>query len=185
MLLEHVVAEHLRQVVDEMGQVAGAEQLQRAPVYPQHADARGAQGHELRVGAQVRADVRDAVRAPLVEQRPDLAVVLEPQRHGCQLEHVLEMLGVMPGRDLVVVGRGGAGRGRGGRGGVDGHALLPDRTIAAAADRTCQLRALWTPSGAFADGHAGTRCARRVPPPAFATPVPAKAPRGPRRQKTG
>ncbi|MNL61470.1 hypothetical protein D3C87_1853930 [compost metagenome] len=84
-----VVAKDLVQVGDQVLQAVGREQFQRAAVDLQDAQRCAALAQAGPVLGQVRADIGHPLRAPAVEQLLEVAEVLQPQRHGRQLEHVL------------------------------------------------------------------------------------------------
>ena len=88
MPVEHVVAEDLAEVADELVEIGRLEQRQRAPVDLEHADAFGTRLDPGRIGAEMAREIGDAFGAPGVEELPDGAVVLEPQRHRREIEHL-------------------------------------------------------------------------------------------------
>ena len=85
----HVVAKHLVEIGDQVGQVACAEQFQRLAVHLEDADARGAGAGLFGVLAQVLADVAHARGAPGVQCQLELGIILEPERYGRHLEQLV------------------------------------------------------------------------------------------------
>jgi hypothetical protein len=85
--LEHVAAEDLVEIGDEVDQVVGLEQLQRALVDVDDADQTGAVLDSGGVRRQEAADVCDALSAPGVELDLDPGVVLNPERDRGEGEH--------------------------------------------------------------------------------------------------
>ncbi|MNS89867.1 hypothetical protein D3C72_1238930 [compost metagenome] len=88
-LVEHVVTEHGVEVGDEVRQVGGAEEVERAAVDVEHADQGRAARHFGRALAQIGAQVGHPARAQLVEGQPHGAEVLKPERDRRELEQRL------------------------------------------------------------------------------------------------
>ena len=84
--IHHVVAEHGGKVGGQVLEIARLEQRMGAGVDFEDADGGGALVHLLRLVAEQRPEIGDPLGAPAPEQRLELAVILEPQRHGRELE---------------------------------------------------------------------------------------------------
>ena len=87
MALERIVAQHLAEICHQMIEVAGAVQRQGLGIDLQDADALGAAPDPIRICRQVRLDVGDVFSAPFLKQRPNPAIVLDPERNRRQIEH--------------------------------------------------------------------------------------------------
>ena len=70
---------------------ASVKQLQGALVDLQHTQAFGSLANAFRTLGEVTAKIGNAFTAPLLEQAAQRAVILQPQRHRCQIEHVLKI----------------------------------------------------------------------------------------------
>src|SRR3954453_13446790 len=88
MVLEHVVAENVAEVVDEMLQAPGLEQFQRSPVDLNDADAVGAVLDAVRPVQEMTAEIRHSVATPSVKEGLHAAEILQPQRHRSQMKHL-------------------------------------------------------------------------------------------------
>ena len=83
-----VVTKDFVEVGFQMLLAVGREQLQRAPIDLQHTQRRTALAQAGRVFGQMGAYVRHPLCAPAIEQTFEFAEILQPERHGRQLEHV-------------------------------------------------------------------------------------------------
>jgi hypothetical protein len=99
---QHVIAEDAVEVADEMREVRSLEQVERPPVHLEEPDAVRAHFDPLGILAEVVAQRPDPGCPPRLEQGLDGAVILQPQRHRRQVEH---LRGVAVFRDQAVNGR--------------------------------------------------------------------------------
>jgi hypothetical protein len=70
--------EHGREVAGELREIGGIEQRKRLAVDLDHADAARALGNARRALLQERAQIRDTLHAPFVEQCAHAGEVFEP-----------------------------------------------------------------------------------------------------------
>jgi hypothetical protein len=104
---QHIVAKHAAQIVEEMRQVARFEKLERPPVDLENLDEFRAGLHALRARPQKLAERGHAFRAPAVEEILHRAEILQPQRHGRELEHLSIVVHVLqPLMMLACIGEG-------------------------------------------------------------------------------
>ena len=96
---EHFIAKDPVEVGDQMGLIRGFEQRERPGVDLDDPDTADAGGDAGLVFGEMGAQVRDAGASPLVEQRLDAAVVLEPERNRRRLEHAGVVDGTAGGED--------------------------------------------------------------------------------------
>ena len=87
----HVVTKNLVQVLHQFGLAGRSKKLQGAPVDLQDLVAGDALAHPGRILRQVLTQIGHALGAPGIEKSLEGAEVLQPQRCGRQIEHVLEV----------------------------------------------------------------------------------------------
>ncbi len=87
-MLEHLVAKHAAEIVDQMPDVVGAEKAERLAIDLDDADQVRAHLDAGGIAEEVFAKRRDARLPPGVEELLHAAVVLKPQRHGREMEHL-------------------------------------------------------------------------------------------------
>ena len=68
--------------------VIGLEEFQGLPVHIEHPDTPGALRDAVLVLSQKCSDVRDALRAPYVEERFDLTEILDPHGRWREIEDI-------------------------------------------------------------------------------------------------
>jgi len=95
MLIEHVVAEYVRRIGNQMLEGIRLEQLERAPVHRHDPDEGRAVGDAIGRLAQEGLKIRDALVAPTLQLVSKGAVVFQPQRHRRQLEQLGKLRGVL------------------------------------------------------------------------------------------
>jgi hypothetical protein len=78
-LAVHVIAKHAVEIGDQMRQIAGLEQVERAAVDLQHFDARRAFGHAGGLFVQPGAQITHSLGPPLFEQLMQGAEILDPE----------------------------------------------------------------------------------------------------------